>query len=229
MIINLSIARTVFLFVSGWMMVGCAASDDPSVNAENQVSSNYDTHTNIYDTLTLEGKFTSTIAQYKLVLKNDADQTFDFDLIEPSASHIKIFIPKDFAAAKYAVLLKKGSTLTTLADPFSEPVEVYVRKRPVILSSSSLSFKAGASIVLKGENFLNTSGVATYDPAVWIMAVGYTNSVNIVTVNNTGTEANVSISSSLNPGKYKLYIISGNGLQDSYEAWSNALYITITP
>jgi hypothetical protein len=225
------VMKSLACFIAGLMLFSCATSEDEPVNNENKANSvgSYKRYTSLYDTLSIEGDFVSGIAQYKLILENDASQTFELELIEPSADEIRIFIPKDFKPEKYKVLLKKSSTVTTLADHFSEPVEVYVRKRPVILTASVTSFKSGASIVLTGENFSNTSGNDSYKPSVSIMSLGYSNDVNTVTVNTAGTTANVTVSKNLNPGKYQLFLTTGSGNPDSYEPWSNPVDITIIP
>jgi hypothetical protein len=223
--------KTVIVSTAGVLLISCAAgSDDNAVNMDN-TASDYSDITNIYDTLTIDGNFAANIADYKLLLKKEGQsQTVEFTLIEPTTTAIHVFIPKDFTPGKYAVLLSKSSgSATTLADGFSRPLEIDIRKRPVILSASATSFKKGASIVLNGENFLNTSGNASYDPKIWIMAVGYTNTVNTVVVNGSGTVANVTVSSNLNPGAYELYLTTGNGSTDIYEPWSNPVYITIIP
>jgi hypothetical protein len=225
------VMKSLVFLVAGVMLFSCATSEDDPVNTENKANSvgSYKRYTAIYDTLSIEGDFVAGIGQYKLVLENALSQTFEFDLIEPSSDVIKIFIPKDFKSEKYSVLLKKGSATTTLADHFSEPVEVYVRKRPVILTASATSFKSGASIVLTGENFSNTSGNTSYNPSISIMSLGYSNSVSTVTVNTAGTTANITISKNLNPGKYQLFLTTDNGNPDSYEPWSNPVDITIIP
>lgn len=228
---GIKLMKNIVVFVTGVVLYSCMASDDGAVNSGNKADSAgaYNRYVNIYDTLSIDGNFVSDIAQYKLVLENELGQTFEFELTEASTHAVKVFIPKDFKPMKYSVFLKRGNSVTTLGDSFSEPVEVYVRKRPVVLKASATSFKKGASIVLTGENFSNTSGIKDYDPRIYMMSLGYSNNNSDVTVNTAGTTATVTINMNLNPGKYELFLTTDNGNSDSYEPWSNPVNVEVIP
>ena len=227
---KLTLTKSIMISFLGLWLIACSVSeDDTQVNSINKVGS-YNSNKNIYDTLDLEGEFAENIAEYTLTLTNSQGQTFDLALVKPTSSKIKAFVSKDFVPGKYSVSLSKGGKVTKLQDFFSKDVEVFIRKRPIIMSASKTSFAIGASITLTGENFLNTSGSTSYDPEIWIMKTGYSNNVSKVVLNAGGTVANVTISNSstLLPGQYDLFLITSNGSSEVFEPWSNPLKITIT-
>ena len=204
----------------------CSSEDDPAATDEvfDARILNFTQIQGVFDTLSFDGVFTDVTVSKAILVAADNQET-DLEVTAQSDSEVSAFVPANVPGGDYSVtLVTSEGDVTT--NTFDELLTVTIQQRPVITSISKTTLKAGDEITINGIDFINDSGESIRDPKVWIMAVGYTNTVSDIVVNQDGNSATITISDAVDPGTYNLSITVDES-DEFYTSWSNEIEIEV--
>ncbi len=214
-----SILKSVlFLFAIVLFSPAC----EITVDDDNPISSSMDlnemeTFGWVYSEIQFNGSGFDTNCSNVSVVLSSGGTSQEIEVQTCTENSIVAWIPDTMEPGMYDVTLNVGGNSFTSIG--GNDLQVEVKIRPVILTMSPTAVAPGGTVNLTGKYILNETNTPQYDPQVWLMATGYTNTVSDITVNAEGTEATVVISDNIAPGEYTFKL--------SCVEWSNELVITI--
>jgi hypothetical protein len=171
----------------------------------------------VYSQLEFSGSDLNENCNDVQVKLSNGSTDYDLEILTCESNSIIAWIPEDVEPDKYDVTIDFGNLSISSID--GEQLETDIKIRPVILSMSTTEIIAGETLDITGLHIINNSSSSVYDPKVWLMKSGYTNTVSEITVNTEGTAASIIIDEDTPPGVYDFLL--------STEEWSNQLELTI--
>ncbi len=215
----MTIKLSAFVLFITYLMASCTISTDDfnDVNSSDIQLSNIETSGWVFGDLILKGSGFDTDCSNNAITINNGTTMTSLDLIECTESQITARIPEDATPGLYSIVADlSGNSFTSINNV---AMEVQVKIRPVILSMSKTTMEDGETISINGLHLTNPTNLPQYNPKVWIMKSGYTNTVSDISVNSNGTGATVEIDEGIDPGEYRFLLTT--------EEWSNEIAITI--
>lgn len=203
----------LFLLFSFFMFNGCVPEED-KIEAQlfEIVSDGW-----IYSDLLLKGlDFDLGCGNNKITLSREGTM-IDLEITDCLISILIGHIPENVDPGTYSVIAEiNGKTFTEID---GLPMEVEVKNRPVVFPLGRTDILRGVAFEIEGIHLLNETEITQYDPLVWIMKEGYTNTVSIYDVSADGNSATIILDEAIEPGAYRFRVTA--------KEWSNEYDITV--